>query len=129
MSAVNAWTSAGFPASKIVLGVASYGHSFYVASSSSMAESSLAVNAPFDKAKQPSGDRWDAAAGIDQCGNPTPVGGIFNFWGLVEAGFLKTDGTAAPGMRFQYDSCSQTVCEKIVCGAALLVFHSLAACF
>jgi chitinase len=109
MSAVKAWTAAGFPASQIVLGVASYGHSFYVMTSAAMAGSMLAINAPFDKSMQPHGDNWDADAGTDQCGNPTPIGGIFDFWGLVEKGFLNNNGTTAPGMDFRYDDCSQTV--------------------
>jgi len=108
-SAVQAWTAAKFPANKIVLGVASYGHSFFVTKSNAItANNQLAAYPPFDASKQPHGDSWDAPAGTDVCGNPTPVGGIFNFWGLVQGGFLTTGGTAAPGMYYRFDSCSQT---------------------
>lgn len=38
------------------------------------------------------------------------VGGIFNFWGLIDGGFLTANGTAAAGIDYRFDSCSQTVC-------------------
>jgi chitinase len=37
------------------------------------------------------------------------VGGIFNFWGLIEAGFLNADGIPASGIDYRFDECSQTV--------------------
>jgi chitinase len=113
MSAVKAWTGANFPADQIVLGVPSYGHSFSVSTSDALAgpsSTTLVPYPPFNKAAQPQGDSWDAMAGTDQCGNPTPVGGIYNFWGLVQGGFLNTNGTAASGIDYRYDNCSQTVC-------------------
>ena len=115
MSAVKSWTSANFPADQIVLGVAAYGHSFYVTSSTALSGSNtLSTNPPFDKSMQPHGDRWDADVGVDQCGNATPIGGIFNFWGLVDAGFLNSNGTAAAGIDFQYDNCSQTASRSSI---------------
>jgi hypothetical protein len=43
----------------------------------------------FDKSQQPSGNKWDSTAGgVDECGNPTVVGGVFHFWGLIDGGFL-----------------------------------------
>ncbi|KAL5514322.1 hypothetical protein ACEPAG_2410 [Sanghuangporus baumii] len=138
VSAVNAWTSAGFPASQIVLGVASYGHSFSVSTSNALSSSSsssssnsssggttqpqtqnqtqtqtqtLNLYPQFDKANQPAGDAWDSVAGeTDSCGNPTTVGGIFNFWGLIQGGFLTQNGTANTdgGMVYAFDECSQT---------------------
>ncbi|KAI0305234.1 chitinase [Multifurca ochricompacta] len=109
-SAVKAWTSAGFPAKKIILGVASYGHSFHVASSNAVdATGNIQLYAPFDKSQQPAGDKWDdTAGGVDVCGNPNVVGGIFDFWGLIDGGFLKQDGTAASGIKYTFDNCSQT---------------------
>jgi chitinase len=64
---------------------------------------------PFNVSLQPSGDKWDDAAGVDQCGNPTRVGGIFDFWGLIDGGFLNADGKVAEGILYRYDNCSQTV--------------------
>ena len=52
-----------------------------------------------------------APAGPDACGvQINRPGGIFNYWGLVEGGFLKADGNPAAGIDYVYDSCSQTVC-------------------
>lgn len=115
VSAVDAWTSAGFPHSQIVLGVASYGHSFSVSktdaiNSSGSDSDSLNLYPAFDAADQPAGDAWDSTAGdTDVCGNPTTVGGVFNFWGLISDGFLSANGTAAEGIDYTYDNCSQTV--------------------
>ncbi|KAI0777381.1 glycoside hydrolase [Trametes elegans] len=113
VSAVKAWTGAGFPANQLVLGVASYGHSFKVDKSAALASgNTLAAYPAFEKGQQPLGDSWDedAPAGVDQCGNPTAGGpsGIFDYWGLVEGGFLTANGTAADGIDFRFDECSQT---------------------
>ena len=123
-SAIAAWTRAGFPANKLVLGVGSYGHSYFVSQENAFAGATpsapqppgttpLAAYPPFDASQQPLGDSWDAdaPAGTDVCGNPTPGGpsGIFNFRGLIEKGLLAADGTPAAGMGFRFDNCSQTV--------------------
>ena len=112
VSAVKAWTDAGFPAEQIVLGVASYGHSFSVSTTNALSSgnSTLALFPAFDAANQPAGDSWDSTTGdTDSCGNPTVVGGIFNFWGLIQNGFLNSDGTPADGIDYVFDECSQTV--------------------
>jgi len=111
VSAVMSWTKAGFPRQKIVLGVASYGHSFHVEKSDAVDKSgNLNLYPPFNKALQPAGDKWDGTAGgVDECGNPNVVGGVFDFWGLIAGGFLTASGTAAKGILYQYDKCSQTV--------------------
>lgn len=131
VSAVKAWTGAGFPANQIVLALASYGHSFQVSQSDAFANSGntsaasatataqparttpIAAYPEFNKQVQPFGDSWDAVApaGVDSCGNATPAGpsGIFNFAGMIEQGILDQNGTAVAGMGFRFDSCSQTV--------------------
>jgi len=109
---LKAWTAAaGFPSNKIILGVASYGHSFHVNTSSVLDSSgNLKLYPPFDKSQQPAGDKWDSTAtGVDVCGNPNVVGGIFDFWGLIDAMFLSKDGTVASGIGYTFDNCSQTV--------------------
>ncbi|KAH9000826.1 chitinase [Lactarius hatsudake] len=110
VSAVKAWSTAGFPANQIILGVAAYGHSFHVNQSSALdASGNIQLYAPFDKSQQPAGDKWDDTAdGVDVCGNPNVVGGIFDFWGLIDAGFLRCDGTVADGIKYVFDSCSKT---------------------
>lgn len=121
-SAVQKWTAAGFPAGQILLGVASYGHSFLVpaenalttstttssSSSSSSNESDandpssgsdgkIVLYAKFDSSTQPQGDAWDVSApgSVDVCGDVSggTFSGIWDFWGLVEEGWLDvTDG-------------------------------------
>ncbi|KAI0342497.1 glycoside hydrolase [Trametopsis cervina] len=137
VSAVNAWTAAGFPADQILLAVASYGHSYHVsqaaafnvptdqpsALSTLLADGSIgtsqypgtqpiAAYPAFDAGQQPMGDSWDIASspGTDQCGNPTGGGfsGIFNFRGLVEKGWLNEGGNPVEGMGYRFDNCSQT---------------------
>ncbi|KAI5121787.1 hypothetical protein M0805_009779 [Coniferiporia weirii] len=110
VSAIAAWTAAGFPASQIVLGVPSYGHSFRVTTQDALdSAGALALYPQFDKSSQPNGDSWDSDGSTpDACGNPGTVGGVFDFWGLIEGGFLNTNGTAADGMAYAYDNCSQT---------------------
>ncbi|TBU57448.1 glycoside hydrolase [Dichomitus squalens] len=113
VSAVNAWTAANFPANQLVLGVASYGHSFSVPNSAALSGSgaALAPYPAFDASNQPMGDSWDAQSPeSNMCGVVTPAGpsGIFDFWGLVEGGFLTMNGTAASGIDYRFDECSQT---------------------
>ena len=111
VSAVKAWTAAGFPAKQIILGVAAYGHSFHVEQSSALDTSgNIKLYPPFDKSQQPAGDKWDGTAtGVDVCGNPNVVGGLFTFWGLIDAGFLLRDGTVANGIQYTFDDCARTV--------------------
>ncbi|KAH9943558.1 glycoside hydrolase superfamily [Amylocystis lapponica] len=114
VSAVKAWTTAGFPADQLVLGVASYGHSFLVTGSDALVSggNSLAAYPAFDKSSQPQGDSWDAdaPAGTDQCGAYSAGGwsGIWDFFGLIQGGFLTQNGTVANGIGYRYDDCSQT---------------------
>ncbi len=110
VSSVAQWTAAGMPANQIVLGVASYGHSFHVNNSVAIKDSGSLNSYPaFDADQQPIGDKWDDAAGTDECGNASGPGGNFDFWGLVENGFLTSNGTVAPNIEYKFDSCSQTV--------------------
>jgi GH18 family chitinase len=112
VSAVKAWTDAGMPANQIVLGVASYGHSFSVPPSDAFKShtETLAAYPAFNASNQPLGDAWDnGTGGTDICGNHEGAGGTFNFWGLIANGFLTKEGTPAHGIYERYDTCSQTV--------------------
>lgn len=109
VSAVAQWSAAGFPVNQIILGVASYGHSFHVAKTDAVSnDGQIQAYPAFDADQQPSGDKWDDGAGADECGNTTGPGGNFDFWGLIEDGFLIANGTAAPGIDYHFDTCSQT---------------------
>jgi chitinase len=111
VSAVKAWSTAGFLANRIILGVPSYGYAFHVNQSSALdASGNIQLYSPFDKSQQPTGDKWDSTVGgVDECGNPNTVGGVFDFWGLIEAGFLQCDGTVANGIQYGFDNCARTV--------------------
>ncbi|KAG9316850.1 glycoside hydrolase family 18 protein [Chiua virens] len=111
VSAVKAWTAAGMPADKIVLGVAAYGHSFSVAPSDAFADGSeteLVAYPKFNSSNQPLGGSWDNTGGVDACGVFEPQGGTFTFWNLIDGGFLTSDGKAARSIYYRYDGCSQT---------------------
>jgi len=114
MSAVKAWTKAGIPANKIVLGVASYGHSFSVnatsafGSSSTKATKALVAYPAFNASNQPLGDKWDDTGSVDVCGVYEGPGGDWDLWGLVDGGFLDQQGNPAKGIYYRYDNCSQT---------------------
>lgn len=119
LSAISAWSTAGFPKSQIVLGVPAYAHSFRVSNTDAFINSSdfnsdgtqtLNFYAQFDKADEPHGDAWDSdGTGTDVCGNPNTVGGVFNFWGMIAGGFLNANGSVVEGMVSSFDDCSQTV--------------------
>jgi chitinase len=123
VSAVAAWTKAGFPADKIVLGVPAYGHSYTVPTSTAVSGSTLNIYTAFDKTNIPIGDSWDPPTTTpDICGNP-PVGngnsGVYNFWALIQDGFLNQDGSVASGMNSLFDQCSQTVSTSSVVAASI----------
>jgi chitinase len=112
-SAVNAWQAAGMPLAKIVLGVASYGHSFRVSESDAFSDdcskNQLALYPQFNASNTPAGDSWDDPPGPDECGNMQAQGGIIDFWGLIQQGYLNTDGTPRPSVPYLFDDCTQTV--------------------
>ncbi|PPQ70436.1 hypothetical protein CVT26_013930 [Gymnopilus dilepis] len=111
ISAVQAWNQAGIPLHQIVLGVAAYGHSFTVPKSDAFVSGSkntLAAYPTFDASNPPVGDSWDDGAGVDECGNLQGPGGDVDFWGLVDLGYLNTDGAPKKNIAYRYDSCSQT---------------------
>ena len=109
VSAIQAWTSVGLPRNQLVLGVASYGHSFLVNESVALTEQGEIAAYPRFEPTQPRGDSADDQPGVDVCGTKTGWGGIFNFWGLVEGKFLDARGLPLQGIHYRYDECSQTV--------------------
>ncbi|CCM03883.1 uncharacterized protein FIBRA_06034 [Fibroporia radiculosa] len=109
VSAVAAWTAAGMPTYQIVLGVASYGHSFLVAAADAVISDNVLASYPvFNQGEQPLGDAWDNLTNIDACGVNTGPSGVFDFWGMIDGGYLFPNGTVAAGVDYRYDECSQT---------------------
>ncbi|KAJ6629448.1 glycoside hydrolase superfamily [Mycena sp. CBHHK59/15] len=118
-SAVEAWVGAGMPRNQVVLGVPAYGHSFNVnatavflapssPSAPSFAPPSLTPYPPYDTLNHTIGDSWDSTGGTDMCGAYQGPGGIWDFWALVDAGYLLANGTAAAGVPYRWDTCSST---------------------
>ncbi|KAK7043207.1 hypothetical protein VNI00_008561 [Paramarasmius palmivorus] len=111
VSSVKGWTNAGFPLNKIVLGVPAYGHSWVVPQSEAFTNGSiteLASYPMFNRQAEHLGDSWDGEGGTDICGNPVGPSGVYNFWGLIEEGYLNSDGSVKDGIAFRYDNCSET---------------------
>lgn len=109
VSAVKAWSDAGIPVNQIVLGVAAYGHTFSVPSYDAFPNNTqtLAAYPPFNASNYPLGD--GGAGGPDVCGIIENPGGTFTFKGLIESGFLTTDGKPGSGIYYRFDDCSKTV--------------------
>ncbi|TFK25208.1 endochitinase [Coprinopsis marcescibilis] len=111
VTSIEAWREAGVPLNKLVLGVPAHGHSYDVSPSVvlSRSNSSLLVEYPsFNPAARKRGDRWDGEGGTDVCGATDGPGGVYTYWGLIETGFLKQDGSVGDGIVKRYDECSET---------------------
>ncbi|KAF5353740.1 hypothetical protein D9758_008635 [Tetrapyrgos nigripes] len=113
VSAIKAWTDAGVPLEKIVLGVASYGHSFAVAKDDAFVNGStteLAAYPPFNASAFPLGDSWDTDADtpFDVCGAPTTNGGNWDLFALIDAGLLDECGNPIDDVPYRFDECSKT---------------------
>lgn len=109
--AVASWTNAGFPAGKLVLGVAAYGRSFHptvpvVDSSGNI----TTVNPTQDGKNVPFGEGENAenTNDTDVCGAPGGPSGVFSFSGLISRGFLDSKGAPAPGIAYIQDECTET---------------------
>ncbi|GAA5971887.1 hypothetical protein JCM11641_001557 [Rhodosporidiobolus odoratus] len=114
-TSVKLWTSRGFPAKQILLGIPSYAISFTTKSSTL---SQVNINDKWTSllyqdwtSVVPAGAPGDSnAEGVDQCGNKG--GGYSGQWQykqLIESGLLSADGsTGQSGFTRRFDSCSQT---------------------
>ncbi|KAF6763139.1 endochitinase [Ephemerocybe angulata] len=111
VSSVAAWSNAGIPNNKLVLGVGAYGHSYDISSAVALSRtnsSSLNSYPSYTPNSRSLGDRWDGDSGVDVCGVMQAPGGVYTYWGLIEEGFLKSDGSAGEGIALRYDDCSET---------------------
>ncbi|KAG6826962.1 hypothetical protein H0H92_013736 [Tricholoma furcatifolium] len=88
-SAVTAWTDANMPANQIVLGVASYGHTYSVPTSEALS-------------KQNTISLYTGFSG------PGTSDGQYTFAQMISAGLLTKSGNPANGIYYLFDNCSQT---------------------
>ncbi|EAU81455.1 endochitinase [Coprinopsis cinerea okayama7 len=108
---VEAWTAAGFPAEKLLLGLPAYARSFTVAKDDVLdADGNIVTfNPAFDKESYPLGEgEVEGQVLTDKCGRPEFPAGLFTFNGLIAGGLLGTDGEAAPGVVYGFDNCTET---------------------
>ncbi|KAJ8495473.1 hypothetical protein ONZ45_g12843 [Pleurotus djamor] len=101
------WALHGFPASKIVLGVPAFGNSYKVNPKDAFTSDGQLASYPiFDGTQR--GDAWDDPASEDECGKSNGPKGTYSFGGLIEAGFLDSDGTPRGEVVYSFNDCSQT---------------------
>jgi len=113
VAAVKAWKKSGMPVEKLVLGVPAYGHSYRVRKQDAFVDGSttqIALYSRFDSKSQPAGSRWDSRPGeTDVCGVTSTVpGGIIQYWGMIELGYLDSLGNPKSGQIYKFDNCSKT---------------------
>lgn len=119
LSAVQAWTKSGMPVEKLVLGVPAYGHSYRVRKQEAFVKGSttqIALYPRMDSKAPPAGTKWDSRPGeTDICGvNATTPGGIIQYWGMMEHGYLDNLGNPKSGQIYKFDNCSKTVCRFLL---------------
>ncbi|KAG6851816.1 hypothetical protein C0991_005769 [Blastosporella zonata] len=90
------------------MGVAAYGHSYNVPTGA-LANDRIVTTASY-VSPTPFGEdeTADNTASKDQCGIVEGPSGVFNFEGLITAGFLDESGLAMPNIIYQMDNCSLT---------------------
>ncbi|PLW27468.1 hypothetical protein PCASD_19506 [Puccinia coronata f. sp. avenae] len=112
--AINTWTSTGFPASQILLGLPAYGYQFNMLNSelnptnfSGQSNLTSLYFSKFDKTVQPPAQSNDAA-GPTTCGGEED-GHTWLYKDLVNCGLVSADGTKGlKGFTRHYDHCSRT---------------------
>jgi chitinase len=113
ITSLAAWTAAGAPAHKLVLGLASYAHSFAVRPQDASADgfATLSTHPAFDHAVFPLGGGESPAAFAtpqrDSCEQPVQPSGVWRYKELVAAGAIFANGTAR-GVHGAFDDCSAT---------------------
>lgn len=122
-----AWTAAGVPASKIVLGVPAYAHGFSVNTSSAFpngTDGGLDMFPAQNSSNRFQGSSWDNDPPVDDCGNAQPPSGTYQFWSMItEKGFLTEAGEPASNVTAGWDSCAQTVCDAFIETPLLFLSH------
>jgi len=106
VSALKAWTDAGFPKSQIVLGVPAYGYGYVVNDSSAFESGSKTqLASSFVPYKNPA---TQGSPSLDVCGVTEPASAIYDFTSIHATGLLDCNGLPAQGVPNYFDTCSQS---------------------
>jgi len=104
VSAVKAWTAAGFPKDQIVLGVPAYGYGYVVDNSSAFqAGSTTKLVDSYRPFTRPASQ---GSPSVDECGVTEPASAVYEFATLFTMGLLNCDGLPAHGIPNYFDSCA-----------------------
>ena len=107
VSAVKAWTAAGFPKNQIVLGVPAYGYGYMVDSSSAFQSGS--TTKLVDSYRPFTRPASQGSPSVDECGNNEPASAVYGFGTLYTMGLLDCDGLPAHGLPNYFDTCAMAV--------------------
>lgn len=98
--AVNTWVNAGFPKSKVLLGLGAYAHGF-----TTQSNTLTTTQNPDGSSSQLYQPKQSSPSGSNLCGGAS---GDCNYTDMIKSGIIAQDGSAiAPFVRY-YDTCSQT---------------------
>ncbi|GAA5864216.1 hypothetical protein JCM1840_006704 [Sporobolomyces johnsonii] len=113
-AAVELWTKAGFPASKILLGIPTYSHSFTTNSSTlettQIGSYSSQLYQPWTGVTPKGGPDDSDAASTDACGTTSSgYSGEWEYSEMISNGLLTQDGlNGTNGYTRYFDDCTQT---------------------
>lgn len=130
---MSAWTGTGFPASKIILGVPSYGYGYTTLSSklepTQFSGPNSGASLAYQKVSSTIPPGGVTSGGNDEgmtdaCGNPMGNGGNWLFKELIETQKLSQNTRKGlNGYQRYYDACSRTV-RRIPCVFLSFIYHS-----
>ncbi|GAA5993926.1 hypothetical protein JCM5350_005477 [Sporobolomyces pararoseus] len=115
-AAIEAWSSAGFPLSKIMAGIPSYATS-WTTESSKLGVVKNELTSPYGGSQLfqnftgiPKGDAEDVIPTTDECGQVSNTySGAWKYYELVQEGFLSADEKkGGKGFKRYFDKCTQT---------------------
>ena len=113
-SAFQYWTSTGFPASKLELGVPAYNYIFNL-TDDELVKTTYGGTIPSfiyqNKTEAPvQAGPDDVRGGVDVCGSVTDYASSYNYVDLVKNGIITSSGSAAPngGWTRYWDKCTAT---------------------
>ena len=112
MSGFEYWTSTGFPASKLVLGVPAYSYIFNLTMGPDLEKTNFGPIPSFlyqNKTEAPvQAGPEDVRGGVDVCGSTNDYSSTYNYVDLVDAGIIDASGKGQGNWTRYWDKCSAT---------------------